>query len=641
MKQFFLIFSLWLIFSLVLSACGPSPEEIATMTAASWTATPLPTATPTPVLYNLSLTVVDPDGLPIEGALVSISEQSQISDAQGVVTFSGLTEASVSISLSAPGYLPTEISASLQPGENQLSQALSFDPFGLLPKFACAPGETLLYLEDFQDGQATDWEVIEMKLPNWSLEPEPGEEENLVMAARQGASWAQLGDETRYAFDNSVWRLHFLYLGGGSSHLNWRFNPQEGDRRYIIGVSPGNTHLRRFDAGNDVNIGNAGSPGAGWHLLEISFFNGTVAVYLDGQEGITWTDPNPLAPGTISLEPYPEGEAVFYYDNISVCALSAPFTPIPRAETGIHLSLTLTDADGNPIPQASASIAELGSLADATLISDAQGQLAWTNLPRVRATLSINAPGYVPFEEKLELQRGENQQSITLERDPLRPTLAQVCRPEETLVYLEDYQDGLAQGWRGFENGASGLSLANAPDAEGNIVAAMQYNVNSQVVSDRLDSGQTFIDAVWRFLFMPTVKFSSDSWASFNWLHNLQPYDLNGTQVGDSRYQIPFGAISLDLRRIQEPVSNLGAATGRSTPKPGVWNLIEISTFQGLTQVWLNGVKVLQFQDTNPLPPGTIGMEAWLRHETDPILFFDNMAVCALSAPFVSLTTGE
>ena len=37
--------------------------------------------------------------------------------------------------------------------------SLSSDPNGLLPINACAPGEELIYLEDFQDGEAQDWMV--------------------------------------------------------------------------------------------------------------------------------------------------------------------------------------------------------------------------------------------------------------------------------------------------------------------------------------------------------------------------------------------------------------------------------------------------------------------------------------------------
>jgi hypothetical protein len=37
---------------------------------------------------------------------------------------------------------------------------------------------------------------------------------------------------------------------------------------------------------------------------------------------------NPWEGGTLNLEPSPEAEAVFYYDNFSVCELEAPLQTI-------------------------------------------------------------------------------------------------------------------------------------------------------------------------------------------------------------------------------------------------------------------------------------------------------------------------
>ncbi len=72
MKQIF--FAILLIAVLLLASCGPSVEEVATMTAAAWTATPMPTATPTltptptPIPIDVTVKVTDQDGNPISGA---------------------------------------------------------------------------------------------------------------------------------------------------------------------------------------------------------------------------------------------------------------------------------------------------------------------------------------------------------------------------------------------------------------------------------------------------------------------------------------------------------------------------------------------------------------------------------------------
>lgn len=48
MNRKYLVFSVLLIVSMIISGCGPSAEQVATMTAAAWTPTPLPTSTSTP-----------------------------------------------------------------------------------------------------------------------------------------------------------------------------------------------------------------------------------------------------------------------------------------------------------------------------------------------------------------------------------------------------------------------------------------------------------------------------------------------------------------------------------------------------------------------------------------------------------------
>jgi len=55
-------------------ACGPSAEQIATMTASAWTPTPPPTPTATPMPYDLVVKVTDAEGNPIAGALVAFPQ---------------------------------------------------------------------------------------------------------------------------------------------------------------------------------------------------------------------------------------------------------------------------------------------------------------------------------------------------------------------------------------------------------------------------------------------------------------------------------------------------------------------------------------------------------------------------------------
>ena len=85
------------ILALLLTGCGPSAEQVATMTAAAWTPTPPPpppTPTATPVPYDLTASVTDESGSPIENADIlfaqSGSENVFKTDAQGKFGWSNL-----------------------------------------------------------------------------------------------------------------------------------------------------------------------------------------------------------------------------------------------------------------------------------------------------------------------------------------------------------------------------------------------------------------------------------------------------------------------------------------------------------------------------------------------------------------------
>lgn len=164
---------------ILLAACQPSPEEIATLTASAWTPTPPPTSTPlptltsTPVPYDLTVQVTDIEGNLIVGADITISELGddalalQSTNNVGQVSWTNLPGDSVSLKAYAQGYLVQEISISIIPGENYFVLKLERDPFGLLVADWASEGQTVLFIEDFQDGEEDflemtgDWQVID------------------------------------------------------------------------------------------------------------------------------------------------------------------------------------------------------------------------------------------------------------------------------------------------------------------------------------------------------------------------------------------------------------------------------------------------------------------------------------------------
>jgi hypothetical protein len=319
-------------------ACGPSPEQISTMTALAWTATPNPTATPTltpsptPIPYDLTVKVTDKDGNPITWAEVKLAEadQPKVADENGQVAWMSLPQDKTTASITAQGYVPKEESASLQRGPNNLTVILERDLHSLLPSEACATGETPLYIEDFQDSAAQGWPEIELRALGWKIESDPAVETNIVVAARKGAPWVFYNRET-VSYDNVVWRLKYQYIGDAITHLNFRFvESSQLSARYMY-VGGKYSQLQRINQSSTVSLANFDVIKAGvWHNLEMGYYNGTLSIWLDGKSLIEYQDPQPWTGGTINLEPYPQDESsIVYYDDISVCGLNAPFAPMP------------------------------------------------------------------------------------------------------------------------------------------------------------------------------------------------------------------------------------------------------------------------------------------------------------------------
>jgi hypothetical protein len=90
----------------------------------------------------------------------------------------------------------------------------------------------------------------------------------------------------------------------------------------------------------------------------------------------------------------------------------------------------------------------------------------------------------------------------------------------------------------------------------------------------------------------------------------------------------------LDANR--QAVTNLGRFILDSKVlilNPGEWHYMEISTFQGHLQIWMDGKVVIDTQDDMPLPPGGFSFEK----ASSGIQYFDAVSVCGLSAPFTSI----
>ena len=304
-------------------------------------------------------------------------------------------------------------------------------------------------------------------------------------------------------------------------------------------------------------------------------------------------------------------------------------TPVPY-----DVNVSVVDESGAPIAGANIVFPESGN--GEAVQADEQGKFSWTNLQGEAATFKASAQGYFAGEQSATLQRGPNEVSVTLKRDPFGLLPSEACATGEKFLYAEDFQDNRAQGWNEIDLKTPGWNMAPSAEDAANIILIAQYTdmVGDGSLWSRLSNMQ-FDNAAWRMRFMVSKPLTGENWFSFNWRFALEPFDLNGQQVFDSRYQITNGGGSIGLRRLQQPVTNVGIGNVKG-PKEGEWHLAEISTYNNVTEIWMDGTRLMSYEDPQPLPPGTMGLEFRLKG-SDAVVYFDNLAVCELSAPFVSI----
>jgi DNA-binding SARP family transcriptional activator len=207
------------------------------------------------------------------------------------------------------------------------------------PNQICLEGERLLYIEDFQDGQAQGWPEIEFRAQNWDITPDPVVPGNLVTQnPGLGSTILTYQEDT---FQNAVFRCNFLLIGKIQPIFIWQSNNEAYQEErglvtssdYSIGFMDYGTHFERFTHPNPAVILHSEDfqiTNDIWHQIEISTYQGMLRIWLDGEELLAYQDPNPLPAGTIGIglgEPLAEGSMV-YFDNLSVCELGGPFKSI-------------------------------------------------------------------------------------------------------------------------------------------------------------------------------------------------------------------------------------------------------------------------------------------------------------------------
>ena len=224
---------------------------------------------------------------------------------------------------------------------------------------------------------------------------------------------------------------------------------------------------------------------------------------------------------------------------------------------------------------------------------------------------------------------GDSPEGLTSAKPLADPD--QVCLDSEKLLYWEDFQDGQAQGWPEIQFEAQNWKILPDPEEPENLVAQNPGKHSSGVVyQDSL-----FQDAVLRIHFL--VR--GNAQPVFLWHANSDPYQEDRGQVTHSDYSIGFMSHGTLFVRYTFPLPEAVLLDSHLWLINDTWHQIEISTYQGMLSVWLDGVELLTYQDPNPLPIGSIGLVVDESLEEESMAYFDNISVCELSDSFISIYT--
>lgn len=300
-------------------------------------------------------------------------------------------------------------------------------------------------------------------------------------------------------------------------------------------------------------------------------------------------------------------------------------TPIPY-----DLSVLITGEDEVPIVGASVRLSEVEGEVGTQTTNDI-GQTSWSDLPGENVTLLISAQGYFPVETSEIIQRGENQLTVLLERDPFGLLPTEACGLNEQILYIEDLQDGHADGWMGIEMQVQGFDIVPSPDEPTDNVIVFSGDVEGASFLENI----LVNNVVWRTQFL----IDGSTQISFQWRVSPEPYEIEEGTVEDSRYSLNLEETSY-IQRETQPISSLLIAGSPYRPEIGIWHRIEISTYEGEIEVWIDDDRILTYNDPDPLPEGRVSIEVKPFVE-NTIVYFDDILLCELTSPYVPLPTPE
>jgi hypothetical protein len=328
MKKY-LFFSLTTILILVLAACSPSASNGGNSSEPTATSVP---AISTSIPYDLTVKVTDQNGTPITWAtgivMVSGNNESKEATESGQLVWKNMEAPAESVSVSAQGYKPIQQALSMELGQNEVSIVLEADPAQLNPGKICQPGQKVLYVEDFEDGQAQDLDNIEA--PKWSFAQ--AEDHGTVLEVNSPGGNASTTNWMD--FGNAVWMFDLSTSGMIDIDINWHIyetpeGANNGIARYFVVYKPGELfELDYLRPGDSQKLAEAESPifqADTWHTFAIAYFNGALSVWVDGQQAMSAVQDIPIEKGKLGIKINSGTQAEIQFDNFVVCGLNEAY----------------------------------------------------------------------------------------------------------------------------------------------------------------------------------------------------------------------------------------------------------------------------------------------------------------------------
>jgi hypothetical protein len=177
------------------------------------------------------------------------------------------------------------------------------------------------------------------------------------------------------------------------------------------------------------------------------------------------------------------------------------------------------------------------------------------------------------------------------------PTGQTSCLQSETELFASDFESG-TEGWNFSDDEAWSVVQAD---------------------------GSKVLQGAGHVLKPPLHAYAGDNWDEVAWRMRVKLLTgnthLNFHAKDDLRYLISFGQHGTNITWSDV---GMGANVHHQLNK---WHVVEISLFEKVLRIGVDGVLEIEHSDSNPLPPGGI----WLEVLPDSEVLFDDVHICAPS----------